>query len=213
LNGTEGQVITFKGDVRNRDFARELETYLARKSFGSPEVVVCNAGGPPQKTLLETTNDDWICAIETCLLGQIRVVKQFLPNMVKRRFGRIIFISSTAVKEPTPAMVLSATARMGINALAKSISKEFGNSHITANVVLLGGVLTSRLEKLISDAATKNAQTFESVRANLISSIPAERFANPSEISNLVAFLISDEAAYINGAQIIIDGGLTKGVY
>jgi 3-oxoacyl-[acyl-carrier protein] reductase len=133
--------------------------------------------------------------------------------MVKNNFGRIISISSTVAKEPSPTMVLSATARSGLSAFVKAASSEFAKFSITMNVVCLGGVLTDRLESLIADTAHKQNVEHSEVRANLVSSIPIGRFATPKEIADFVSFLASEKASYITGTSIPIDGGLTKGFF
>lgn len=151
--------------------------------------------------------------IETSLLGQIRVVREFIPQMVELDFGRIVFISSTVAKEPSPAMVLSATARSGLSAFVKAISSEFAKSNITMNVVCLGGVLTERLNSLIENSASTQRINAADVREKMVNSIPIGRFAKPEEIANLVTFLVSPEASYITGTSISIDGGLSKAFF
>ena len=133
--------------------------------------------------------------------------------MVEKKFGRIIFISSTVAKEPSPSMVLSATARAGISAFSKAISGEFAKYNVTANVIYLGGVLTDRLHSLIANASDSQGVHIDEIRSNLVSGIPMGRFAEPKEIANLVSFLASNEAGYITGASIVIDGGITKGIF
>jgi NAD(P)-dependent dehydrogenase (short-subunit alcohol dehydrogenase family) len=151
--------------------------------------------------------------IETSLLGQIRVVREFLPQMVKLNFGRIVFVSSTVAKEPSPMMVLSATARSGLSAFVKAISSEFAKFNITMNVICLGGVLTERLNSLIENSANQQKIDVSTVREKLVDSIPVGRFAEPKEIANMVTFLVSQEASYITGTSISIDGGLSKAFF
>lgn len=213
LSKINSNVFEFAGDVGNLDFAGSLSKFLSESNFGDVDVLICNAGGPPQKTFLATSDEDWKSVVETSLLGQIRIVREFLPKMAEKKFGRIIFINSTVAKEPSPSMVLSATARAGISAFSKAISGEFAKDNVTANVVYLGGVLTDRLNSLIINSSTSQGVPIDDVRSKLVSGIPIGRFAEPKEIANLVSFLASGEASYITGASIVIDGGITKGIF
>jgi 3-oxoacyl-[acyl-carrier protein] reductase len=205
-------VLTFRGDVADSNFAKLLRDFLEAESFGDVDVLISNAGGPPQKSLLETTENDWDQALRTNLLGQIRVVRDVIPSMINNEFGRIVFISSTVAFEPSSSMVLSATARGGISAFAKSISSELAPSKITVNVVYLGGVLTDRLDSLIRSSAEQQNVAPEEFRDKMLTQIPLGRFANPKEVANLVKYLVSDDASYVTGTSIVIDGGITRSI-
>lgn len=213
ISEVKSKIISYQGDIAEKDFSSKFANHLESIKFGNVDVLICNAGGPPQKLFIETSETDWESVIETSLLGQIRIVREFIPEMVKNNYGRVIFISSTVAKEPSPAMVLSATARSGLSAFVKSVSTEFAKFNITMNVVCLGGVLTDRLESLIADTAHKQNMDQSDVRANLVKGIPIGRFATPKEIADFVSFLASEKASYITGTSIPIDGGLTKGFF
>lgn len=213
IGDTKSKFLIYQGDVSEKHFGHQLFKYLQDQNFGVTNALICNAGGPPQKLFLDTTEAEWDSVIETSLLGQIRVVREFIPQMVELDFGRIVFISSTVAKEPSPAMVLSATARSGLSAFVKAISSEFAKSNITMNVVCLGGVLTERLNSLIENSASTQRIDATDVREKMVNSIPIGRFAKPEEIANLVTFLVSPEASYITGTSISIDGGLSKAFF
>ena len=132
--------------------------------------------------------------------------------MIKRKWGRILTISSLVAKEPSPNMVLSATTRSGVSAFNKSISFELAKHKITVNTILPGGVLTGRLNSLIKKNSKKNNFSFKAYKSKLQKSIPAQRFADPQEISDLIYFLTSENASYITGQNLIIDGGLSKSI-
>ena len=129
--------------------------------------------------------------------------------MIKEKWGRLITISSTVAKQPSPIMVQSATVRAATLAFNKSISFDLAKYNITNNTILLGGVETNRLKKLIK-LQSKKKINIKKYKNKLLSSIPAGRFADPDEIASLVNFLVSSEADYINGQSIVIDGGLSK---
>ncbi len=206
-------VFAFRGDVSDPKFSNSLRDFLDKESFGGVDVLISNAGGPPQKGLLDATEYDWDQALNTNLLGQIRVVRDVIPGMVAKQFGRVIFVSSTVAIEPSSSMVLSATARAGMSAFAKSISIEFAPAQITVNVIYLGGILTDRLESLIKSSAEQQGLAPEEIRKRFLSQIPLGRFADPTEVGNLVRFLVSDDASYITGSSIVIDGGLTRSIF
>ena len=206
-------VLAFRGDVSDAKFIKLLREFLEEKSFGAVDVLISNAGGPPQKSLLDTTEQDWELTLRTNLLGQIRVVQDVIPDMVAKQFGRIIVISSTVAIEPSSSMVLSATARAAMSAFAKSISIEFAPAKVTINVIYLGGILTDRLDSLINSSAEQQNVTPEEIRGRLVSQIPVGRFADPLEVGSLVKFLVSNDASYITGSSIVIDGGLTRSIF
>lgn len=213
LSSSKSNVLTYKGDVSSPTFILGLSKFLKESQFLNVDTLICNAGGPPQKFFLETTEEDWSSVLETSLLGQIRAVREFLRDMVAANFGRIIFVSSTIAKEPSPNMVLSATARAGLSAFVKAVSSEFAKFNITMNVICLGGVLTDRLDALIDESAARSKSTSEQVKSQWAEGIPIGRFATPTEIANLATFLVSPKASYITGTSISIDGGITKAYF
>lgn len=207
------EISTFRGDISKGNFVKELDKFLKKSNFGSVDTLICNAGGPPPKLLTDTTDDDWDVAIQTSLLGQIRLVRSFVPGMIKNNYGRIVFISSTVAREPSPEMILSATARSGLSAFAKAASNDLSKFDITLNVVYLGGILTERLNSLIEHSAKAQNKSLHKVEEELLSKIPAGRFASPNEVADLVSYLVSESAGYITGSSIAFDGGLTKGFF
>jgi 3-oxoacyl-[acyl-carrier protein] reductase len=206
-------IFTFQGDVSDPEFSKLLREHLVTESFGDVDILISNAGGPPQKRFIETTDSDWDQALHTNLLGQIRIVREVIPGMVAKQFGRVIFISSTVAIEPSSTMVLSATARAGISTFAKSISIEFAPANVTINVVYLGGILTDRLESLLKSSAEQQGLEPDEIRKRLVSQIPLGRFADPMEVGSLVRFLVSGDANYITGTSIVIDGGVTRSIF
>lgn len=207
------EISAFRGDISKGNFVKELDKFLKKSNFGSVDTLICNAGGPPPKLLTDTTDDDWDVAIQTSLLGQIRLVRSFVPGMIKNNYGRIVFISSTVAREPSPEMILSATARSGLSAFAKAASNDLAKFDITLNVVYLGGILTERLNSLIEQSAKAQNKSLHRVEEELLSKIPAGRFASTNEVADLVSYLVSENAGYITGSSIAFDGGLTKGFF
>jgi 3-oxoacyl-[acyl-carrier protein] reductase len=182
-----------------------------KKKFGSIDILINNAGGPPMGTLFEHDEDEWQKTIQTNMLSVVRFTKSALKDMKKKQWGRIITITSTVTKEPSPEMILSATSRGGLSAFNKAVCLEFAKFNITSNIISPGGVLTDRLKNLFKEKSKRISKKYSTVIESAQDSIPAKRFADPKEIANVILFLSSQHGAYINGVNLSVDGGLTRG--
>lgn len=206
------EIITLAGDVGDATLAaRATEQLLAR--WGGVDILINNAAGPPPGSFLEHDEPAWRDALERNFLSVVRFARAAAPGMKQRGWGRIISITSTLAKEPTPQMVLSASARAAVSAFTKAIAVELAPFSVTANVVCPGGVQTERLESLLQLSAEREGKPLDEVRRRSVASIPMQRFASTEEIASLVVFLASQRAAYLTGLSLMADGGLTKGVY
>jgi 3-oxoacyl-[acyl-carrier protein] reductase len=173
----------------------EVETAL-----GPVEVIVANAGITRDTLLMRMTEDDFDAVIDTNLGGAFRVVKRASKGMLKARFGRIVLISSVVGLYGSAGQVNYAASKSGLVGLARSVTRELGARGITANVVAPGFIETDM-----------TAELPEAQQAEYRKSIPAGRFATSSEVAKVVAWIASDDAAYISGAVIPVDGGLGMG--
>jgi len=200
------------GDVRDTALADNI-VQIAMEKWGRVDILVNNAGGPPPMNFLEAGNQDWNDALELNLLGSIRMCRAVVPVMKAQKWGRIITIGSTVMKEPSPQMVMSATARAGVTAFMKAISIELAADGITANTIATGGVQTERLVSLFETIATKNDQSVDTLLENAAASIPMGRFASPAEFAQMIVFLASEAGGYITGECISVDGGLSKSAF
>jgi len=209
---TNQEVIYFPADVSYPESSDNILKFVLKK-FNRVDTLVNNAGGPPAGSFLLQNDESWLSAIQQNLLSVIRLTKAVVPYMKKQNKGRIINISSTIAKEPSPAMVLSATARAGVSAFSKSISQELAPFNITVNTVCPGGVLTDRLKSLVEEAAEKANISYEEQLQKSLEIIPMNRFAEPKEIANIVSFLADDKSSYLTGTSIMVDGALTKSVF
>lgn len=196
--GPEG-CLTVRADVTD---GASLDAAVAEieQALGPIEVVVANAGITRDTLLMRMSDDDFETVINTNLSGVFRVVKRAITSMVKGRFGRVILISSVVGLYGSPGQVNYAAAKSGLVGFARSLTRELGGRGITANVVAPGFINTD-MTAALSD---EQQQTY-------LKAIPAGRFAEPEEVAKVVTWLASDDAGYISGAVIPVDGGLGMG--
>lgn len=176
---------------------------------GPVHVLVNNAGGPKGGSLLEAGDAEFFAAIQVHLIAASRLVKALVPGMKAARFGRILGVISTSVKAPIENLGVSNTVRAAVASWMKTLSQELGPHGITVNAVLPGYTRTDRLKALAETTAQRRGVTVADVEREWLSKIPAGRFAEPSEIAKVAAFLASDSAGYVNGIAIPVDGGRT----
>jgi 3-oxoacyl-[acyl-carrier protein] reductase len=183
------------------------------KEFGSIDIVVHNAGGPPSGPIKKMTEQDWSNSIDLNLRSFIRITNLVIPIMQKQKSGRIIAITSVSVKQPLENLVLSNTTRLGVVGYAKTLANEYGKDNILVNVVCPGPNLTDRMRELINKTVQDTDKSQEEVIKSWIDPIPLGRLGKPEELANLVVFLASERASYITGTTIQVDGGFSKGPF
>jgi len=179
--------------------------------FGSADILVNNAGGPPSMAFEEISEDMWEYGFRLNLLSTIVMTKTVIPHMKARKWGRIINMTSIAVKQPIDGLILSNTIRLGVIGLAKTLSKELAPYNITINNVCPGYFLTQRVSSLTNTIAIKTGVDNKDITRRWEKEIPAGRLGKPKEFGSLVCYLCSDRASYITGTSIQIDGGLYSG--
>jgi 3-oxoacyl-[acyl-carrier protein] reductase len=184
------------------------------RAFGHIDILVNNAGGPPLGTFETVGDAQWQLAFELNLLSAVRLVRLVLPHMRQRGSGRIINIVSTSVKQPIDSLILSNAIRMAIVGLAKSLSLELAPDKITVNNVCPGRFLTDRLRqgRAFKEQMAQGKSEAEVIRS-IAQDIPMGRTGKPEELAALVAFLASEQAGYITGTTIQVDGGLVRAVF
>lgn len=198
-----------QGDVSEPEARARVLDEAARR-HGPVSILVTNAGGPPPGRFQEVPADAWPRAFEANVLGALDAVRQVLPGMVTRRFGRIVNITSFVVKEPYPNMALSNTVRVALTGAMASLAREVIEHGVTVNNILPGLMDTGALDRVVADRARRSGAMPDAVRAEMAASIPARRLGTAEEFGPLCAFLCSRAAGYITGQNICVDGGLVR---
>lgn len=182
----------------------------AAESLGRVDVLVNNCGGPPAGAFDAFTEDQYRAALELNLFSTIRMTLAAVPLMRRRKWGRIVNLTSVAVKQPLDALVLSNTARTAVVGFAKTIANELAREGITVNTVCPGPTLTDRIQKLASQRAERDRMPVEQALQSYIVDIPMGRLGKAEEIAALVIFLASEPASFITGTTIQVDGGMVR---
>ncbi len=198
----EGEVLAIQGDLSSTtDINRIVKTTLSH--YLAVDILVTNTGGPPTGKFEDLDQDEWDKAYRQLLASATQLIKGFLPGMKQRPWGRIISITSQAVKQPVENLILSNAIRVSVVGLMKTLASELGPYNITVNNVMPGYTETPRLKSLIEakPSFSKAAET-----------VPLGRFGQPEEFAAAVAFLASERASYITGVSLAVDGGWIKSV-
>ena len=193
------EVFAVEADVRDSSSITEAFKTI-EEQFGPVEVLIANAGITRDTLLLRMKEEDFTDVIDTNLTGSFRVVQRAIKGMLKIKRGRIILVSSVVGLYGSPGQVNYSSSKAALVGMARSITRELGGRNITANVVAPGFINTAMTEVLP-----------EETKQNYLDTIPAKRFAEPEEVARVIRWLASDEANYISGAVIPVDGGLGMG--
>ena len=208
---TGNQVLAIVADLTSaRDCKRVVQETV--EFFGGLHVLVTNNGGPPTGYFFDFDDNDWHRAIDLTLMSAVRLIRAAVPYMRKEEWGRIINIASVSVKEPLDNLVLSNALRPGVVGMARTLANQLAADGITINNVLPGYILTDRVIELAENQASAQGKTSDEVLSGFAAPVPVGRVGQPEELAAVVAFLASQQAAFINGASIQVDGGRYKGL-
>jgi len=178
-----------------------------------PDILVTNAAGPPTGDFRDWSREDWIAALDANMLTPIELIKATVDGMMARGFGRIINITSSAVKAPIDSLGLSNGARSGLTGFVAGLARKTVARNVTINNLLPGPFETDRLAAIFSAAAASSGRTVDEVSAARRAANPAKRFGTRQEFGATCAFLCSEHAGYINGQNILLDGGGYPGTF
>jgi len=203
---THADVHAVVADLSTLDGLQQV-TRAALERFGNVDILVTNAGGPPAGTFDKHDWDAWQRAVDLTLRSAVEMTRAVLPGMRQRKWGRIINVTSIAVKQPVDNLILSNSVRSAVTGFARTLANEVATDGVTVNNILPGYTRTERVEELAAATAAKEGLTQREIVARFESQIPMRRLGQPEEFAALAAFLASERASYITGQSIAVDGG------
>ena len=207
-NMTKGKIIAVAADVATAEGQKAL---LA--ACPAPDILVNNNAGPPLRDFRELTRAQMLDGVVANMIAAVELIQKVIDPMAQRRFGRIVNITSGAVKAPLAGLDLSSGARAGLTAFLAGVARTVAEKNVTINNLLPGAFDTDRLRGTLSKAAEAKGKSIAQVAADRIAGIPAKRFGDPDEFGAACAFLCSAQAGYITGQNLLIDGGNFPGAF
>ncbi len=193
------------------DIATEAGRAAALAACPDPDILVTNAGGPPPGDFRQWSREDWLKAIDANMLTPIALIRAVIDGMIERRFGRIVNITSSAVKMPIPTLGLSNGARAGLTGFVAGLARQVASANVTINNLLPGSFATDRLKDNFKFQAEQAGRSFEEEWQRRQGENPARRFGDPEEFGAVCAFVCGAQAGYITGQNLLIDGGAYPG--
>ncbi len=180
--------------------------------FGSVDICVTNAGGPPAKGFLAATLEEWRNAVDANFLSTVYFARAVIPHMQRQHWGRIITITSITTKQPVADLVLSNAVRAAVVGLVKSLANEFGKDGILVNNVGPGYTATDRLKELAKVRSAASGKSEKEISEGWSADAPLKRLGEPREVADAIVWLASECASYVTGQTVLVDGGLYKGL-
>lgn len=205
-----GQTEIIAGNLTQVNIIHKItETVGSRQLHG----MLINAGGPPAKTVLETTIEDWDTAYATILRWKVGITQAFVPKMMNAQYGRIVFIESSSVKQPLENLVLSNSLRAAVAGFVKTLSLEVARSGITLNIMAPGSHNTAAINRIYTKKAEQTGLSFDEVKQQAVQQIPVGVLGEARDFASLAVWLLSPASKYITGQTITVDGGSVKGIF
>jgi len=205
-------VLAVKADLTlKQDVDRLVD--LATSKSGIIDILAYNTGPPKPGTFADLNDADWEQGVKLLLMSAVWLTKRVVPGMAQKKWGRLIYIASSTLRQPVPNLVLSNTVRLSLAGLSKSLALEYSSRGITSNGIMQGHILTDRQRQVAQDVSSRTGKSLEESMKHMLQDVPAGRYGSPEEVGSLVAFLASEKASYINGTMLAIDGGLIRSVF
>ena len=205
------EVVPFVADMsKPEDIDRLLDDVRAR--LGEPDIVVCNAGGPPAGNFATIKIEQFLPAVELSMMSSIRLTYATVPAMIKKGWGRIVYITSVSVKQPIPFILLSNTARAGLAGFMKTVAREIAHTGVTVNAVLPGTHDTDRVRQTAHTRAATEGLSFEEALRAQGGNNPMRVLGDAEDFGAVVAFLCSQQARFVTGENVLVDGGAYAGL-
>ena len=210
-NQCRAEVLAEAFDVTDAAAVKHFVADVDRK-FGSVDICVTNAGGPPAKGFLAASLEEWQRALEVNFLSTVYFAREVIPHMQRKRWGRIITLTSITTKQPVTDLVLSNAVRAAVVGLVKSLANEFGKDGILVNNVGPGFTATDRLKELAAARSSASGKSEREIFGAWAADAPLKRLGEPREVAETIVWLASEAASYITGQTILVDGGMYKGL-
>jgi 3-oxoacyl-[acyl-carrier protein] reductase len=204
------QVDIVAGDLTDIAIIDILSARLEKRQLHG---ILVNAGGPPAKTVMETTLEDWDQAYKNILRWKVALTQHFVPAMQLQGYGRLVFIESSSVKQPLENLVLSNALRLAVVGFVKTLSQEIAKTGITLNVLAPGSHDTPAIERIYNKKAEQTGLSAAEIKKQAISQIPVGALGKPEDFAALAVWLLSPGSRYITGQTITADGGMVKSIF
>ena len=204
------QVDIFSSDITAPGEVKKLEEKIGKRSVHG---LLINAGGPPAKTVAETTLEDWDAAYKTLLRWKVDIAKTLAPKMAEAGYGRILFIESSSVKQPLENLVLSNSLRLASVGFAKTYALEIAARGVTINILGPGSHNTPAIERIYKKKSEQTGQAVDEIRHAAARQIPVGFLGEADDFASLAVWLLSPHARYITGQTISVDGGMVKSIF
>jgi 3-oxoacyl-[acyl-carrier protein] reductase len=201
------QVEILAGNMAEEATISQLKNMVGKRQLHG---MVVNAGGPPAKTVLETTLEDWDNAYNTILRWKVALTQTFVPAMIEQKYGRVLYIESSSVKQPLENLVLSNSLRVAVVGMVKTLSQEIAKSGVTLNILGPGSHNTPAIDRIYHKKSEQTGLPFEEVKEKAIAQIPVGALGEASDFASLALWLLSPMSRYITGETITVDGGSVK---
>jgi len=205
------EVIAEAFDVTDSAAVAHFVQSVADK-FGAIDICVTNAGGPPAKGFLACTQEDWQKAVDANFLSTVNFAREVIPHMQRKKWGRVITITSITTKQPVTDLILSNAVRAAVVGLVKSLANEFGKDGILVNNVGPGFTATDRLKDLAKARSASTGKPEQEFFDGWAADAPLKRVGEPREVAETIVWLASERASYITGQTVLVDGGMYKGL-
>lgn len=179
-------------------------------AWGGVDILVNNAGGPPPGPFIAHDDEAWHAAFNLNFMSTVALTRAVIPGMRTQHWGRVLTITSVAVKQPVDGLILSNAVRAGVTGLSRTLANELGADGITVNCVCPGFHLTDRIRSLAQSMAEGQGVDFDTALSRMAAQVPLGRVADPQEFGDVVTFLASERASYITGQSILVDGGTAR---
>ena len=200
-------ITILEGDITQLETIEKLRKLIENKTI---EGVVVNAGGPPAKTVVETSLEDWDNAYNSLLKWKVALVQMLLPKMIENNYGKIVFIESSSVKQPIENLVLSTSLRLAVVGFAKTLAQEVAKHNISVNILAPGSHNTPAIERLYNKKVEQTGLSFNEVKAAAIQQIPLQQLGEADDFASLALWLLSPLSKFVTGQTYAVEGGVVK---